>query len=152
MRRVLRALEQHACLSLALAHLDDIDTEHELMWRLARREAYDAVSALVQATGRTLVEPRAVRPPLALLEQLQGHSYQLMGQLSAVKSMLLLRRDQLQFDQIQEPMKLPERGGLTPYDRHVVERQAVEGSDVTAHSPAPLPRVCKLTGPRSRPR
>ena len=105
-RRVLRALEQHARLSLALAHLDDIDTEHELMWRLARREAYDAVSALVQATGRTLVEPRAVRPPLALLEQLQGHSYQLMGQLSAVKSMLLLRRDQLQFDQIQAPMKL----------------------------------------------
>ena len=29
-----------------------------------------------------------------------------MGQLSAVKSMLLLRRDQLQFDQIQAPMKL----------------------------------------------
>lgn len=106
LRRVLRALEQHARLSLALAHLDDIDTEHELMWRLARREAYDAVSALVQATGRSLVEPRAVRPPLALLEQLQGHSYQLMGQLSAVKSMLLLRREQLQFDQISEPIKL----------------------------------------------
>ena len=41
-------------------------------------------------TARALAEPRAVQPPLALLEQLQGHSYQLLGQLSAIKSMLLL--------------------------------------------------------------
>lgn len=105
-RRVLRALDQHAQLSLGLAHLDDIDTENELTWRLARREVYDALSALVQATGRALAEPRAVRPPLALLELLQGHSYQLLGQLSAVKSMLLLRRAQLQLDQISGPLQL----------------------------------------------
>ncbi|MFV0681098.1 FUSC family membrane protein [Ottowia sp.] len=102
--RALKALRQHARLSLNLAALHDLDTQAELAWRLARREAYDALSALVQATQRALVEPRAVRPPLMLLEQMQGHSYQLMGQLSAIKSMMLLRRDQLQADVIAEPL------------------------------------------------
>ena len=103
-RRVLRALDQHAAQSLGLARIDEIDTEPELTWRLARREAYDALSALVQATARALAEPRAVQPPLALLEQLQGHSYQLLGQLSAIKSMLLLRRNQLNLDAIAAPL------------------------------------------------
>ena len=103
-RRVLRALDQHAAQSLGLARIAEIDTEPELTWRLARREAYDALSALVQATARALAEPRAVQPPLALLEQLQGHSYQLLGQLSAVKSMLLLRRNQLNLDAIAAPL------------------------------------------------
>ena len=58
----------------------------------------------MQATARALAEPRAVQPPLALLEQLQGHSYQLLGQLSAVKSMLLLRRNQLNLDAIAAPL------------------------------------------------
>ncbi|WOP16638.1 FUSC family protein [Ottowia sp. SB7-C50] len=103
-RRVLRALDRHAAQSLGLARIDEIDTEPELTWRLARREAYDALSALVQATARALAEPRAVQPPLALLEQLQGHSYQLLGQLSAVKSMLLLRRNQLRLDDLAPPL------------------------------------------------
>ena len=90
---MLKAQAAHVRTSLSVEQLQAVDNAPELAWRLARREAYDAVSALVQATGRSLVEPRAVRPPLALLEQLQGHSYQLMGQLSAVKSMLLLRRE-----------------------------------------------------------
>jgi uncharacterized membrane protein YccC len=103
-RRVLKALAQHARLSLSLNAVHGLDTQADLAWRLARREAYDALSALVQATQRALVEPRAVRPPLMLLEQLQGHSYQLMGQLSAIKSMLLLRREQVQEAAIAEPL------------------------------------------------
>ena len=43
-RRVLKALEQHARQSLSVAPLEAIDTESELTWRLARREAYDALS------------------------------------------------------------------------------------------------------------
>ncbi len=105
LNRVLRALDGHAAQSLGLARIDEIDTEPELTWRLARREAYDAVSALVQATARALAEPRAVQPPLALLEQLQGHSYQLLGQLSAVKSMLLLRRSQLRLGELAQPLE-----------------------------------------------
>ncbi len=104
-RRVRAALARHARLSLGLSSLQAIDNQPELAWRLARREAYDALSALVQATERALVEPRAVRPPLALLEQLQSHSYQLLGQLSAIKSMLVLRRDHLRFDEIAQPVE-----------------------------------------------
>lgn len=95
-RRVCRAMAEHARRSLALASLAEVTGQPELAWRLARREAFDALSALVQATGRALVEPRAVRPPIARLERLQGHGYQLLGQLSAVQSMLLLRRQRLQ--------------------------------------------------------
>lgn len=103
-RRVCRALALHARHSLAMATLGDIAAQPELAWRLARREAYDALSALVQATGRALVEPRAVRPPLALLEQLQGHGYQLLGQLSAVQSILLLRREHLRPADVAQPI------------------------------------------------
>lgn len=98
--RVCGAIREHARHSLALAAHADITGQPELAWRLARREAYDAFSALVQATDRALVEPRAVRPPIAALEQLQGHGYQLLGQLSAVQSILLLRRERLRLDEL----------------------------------------------------
>ncbi len=98
LERVCVAIREHARHSLALAAHADITGQPELAWRLARREAYDAFSALVQATDRALVEPRAVRPPITALEQLQGHGYQLLGQLSAIQSLLLLRRERLQLD------------------------------------------------------
>ena len=93
--RVLTAQALHARLALGLGQLQAVDSSPELEWRLARREAFDSLSALVQATQRSLSEPRAVRPPIAALEHLQAHSYQLLAQLSAVKSMLVLRRDRL---------------------------------------------------------
>jgi len=103
-QRTLRAQARHAKLALGLGQLRAADDSPELAWRLARREAYDALSALVQATQRSLSEPRAVRPPLGALEHLQAHSYQLLAQLSAVKSMLVLRRDRLTPAQIEEPL------------------------------------------------
>jgi hypothetical protein len=104
-RRTLKALGLHARLSLGLATLSQIDTQADMAWRLARREAYDALSELVLATERSLAEPRAVRPPLAPLELLQGHGYQLLAQLSAVKSLLLLRPEQLQPTLIAAPLQ-----------------------------------------------
>jgi len=103
-RRVCRAMAEHARQSLALATLAEVTGQPELAWRLARREAYDALSALVQATGRALAEPRAVRPPIAALEQLQGHGYQLLGQLSAIQSILLLRRQRLALPRLAAPL------------------------------------------------
>lgn len=103
-RRVCRAMARHASQSLALATLAEVTGQPELAWRLARREAYDALSALVLATGRALVEPRAVRPPIGALEQLQGHGYQLLGQLSAIQSILLLRRERLDLPAIGQPL------------------------------------------------
>lgn len=97
-RRVVNAQARHATLALQLAQNT---ARPELQWRLARREAYNSLSALVQATQRSLVEPRAVRPPLAPLEHLLAHSYQLLAQLTLVKSLLLLRRERLELDKIQ---------------------------------------------------
>src|SRR4030095_1619780 len=65
--RVLAAQARHARLALGLGQLRAVEASPELEWRLARREAYDSLSALVQATQRSLSEPRAVRPPLQAL-------------------------------------------------------------------------------------
>lgn len=102
--RTLKAQALHARLALGLGQLHAVDTSPELEWRLARKEAFDSLSALVQATQRSLSEPRAVRPPIAPLEHLQAHSYQLLAQLSAVKSMLVLRRDRLTPADIEGPL------------------------------------------------
>ena len=91
-RRSLQAQLQHAKLALALG---DPAQSSDLPWRLARREAYDSLSALTLATQRSLAEPDQVRPPLAPLEAVQARSYQLLAQLTSVKSLLLLRRGQL---------------------------------------------------------
>ena len=104
-RRTLIAQANHAKVALGLGQLDAVDNESELGWRLARREVYDSLSALVQATQRSLSEPRAVRPPLPALERLTAHSYQLLAQLTAVKTMLLLRRGRLSADQIRAPLR-----------------------------------------------
>jgi uncharacterized membrane protein YccC len=103
--RTLTAQAKHAQQALALGQLRAVDNEAELGWRLARREAYDSLSALVQATQRALKEPRAVRPPLDHLERLLAHSYQLLAQLTAVKTMLLQRRGRLDPGQIQGPLQ-----------------------------------------------
>ena len=95
-KRSMQAQGEHAKLALAL--LDTVQTT-DVNWRLARREAYDSLSALTLATQRSLAEPRQVRPPLEPLETLQARSYQLLAQLTAIKSLLLLRRAQLDLAQ-----------------------------------------------------
>lgn len=102
--RTLSAQAHHARVALGLGQLQAVDNAPELAWRLARREAYDSLSALVLATQRSLSEPRAVRPPIEPLEHLQAHSYQLLAQLTAVKTLLLLRRGRLQPEQVQGPL------------------------------------------------
>ena len=102
-KRTLVAQARHAQLALGLGR--GVDSESELAWRLARREAYDSLSALVQAIQRSLSEPRAVRPPLAELERLLGHGYQLLAQLTAIKTMLMQRRERLNFALLQAPLE-----------------------------------------------
>ncbi|MBS0509200.1 MAG: FUSC family protein [Proteobacteria bacterium] len=103
--RSLVAQTRHAREALALGQLQAVDNHPELAWRLARREAYDSLGILVQATARAWKEPRAVRPPLAPLERMQVHCYQLLAQLTAVKSMLLLRRGHLRAEDVQQPLQ-----------------------------------------------
>jgi len=102
--RVLKAQARHAQEALALGQFTAIDSRAELAWRLARREVYDSVSALAQATQRAVSEPRAVQPPLETLERVLAYSYQLLAQLTAVKTMLLQRRDRLRIDEIRGSM------------------------------------------------
>lgn len=103
--RTLAAQVRHAHASLGLGLLTTVDTKTELVWRLARRDAYESLSALVQATQQSLSEPRAVRPPLEPLGRLLAHSYQLLAQLTAVKTTLLLHRERLQVDEIGLPLR-----------------------------------------------
>ena len=93
-QRVLKAQAAHVRTSLSVSQLQAVDNAPELAWRLARREAYDSLSALVQAVDRAIKEPRAVQPPLQALEQLQAHCYQLLGQMTSIKIMLMMRRGQ----------------------------------------------------------
>ncbi len=103
-QRTLVAQARHAREALALGQLHAVDNAPELAWRLARREAYDSLSALVQATERAMAEPRAVQPPVVALEHLQARCYQLLAQLTAIKTMLLLRRGRLDGAALQESL------------------------------------------------
>ena len=89
------ALARYARASLALGQTPGQDAPG-LAWRLARRECFDSLSALVQAVQRSLAEPRAVRVPLEPLERIVNRGYQLLAQLTAIKTMLLTRRQRLQ--------------------------------------------------------
>jgi len=103
--RTVAAQAKHAKLALGLGQLQSVDNEAELAWRLARREAYDSLSALVQAVQRSIAEPRAVQPRLKDLERLLAHGYQLLAQLTAVKTMLLQRRDRLALEHLRDPLQ-----------------------------------------------
>jgi len=104
--RTLASQAHHARMALALGAADPAPdaAKSELEWRLARREAFDSLSALVQATQRSLVEPRGVRPALEPLGRLLAHSYQLLAQLTAIKGMLLVRRARLDLPALAAPL------------------------------------------------
>ena len=134
--RTLAAQARHARVALGLGQLQAVDNEPELEWRLARREAYDSLSALVQATQRSLSEPRAVRPPLEPLGRLLAHSYQLLAQLTAVKTLLLLRRGRLNAAQIRLPLQ---QTAQSIEDSLLAPHPAVVTSNLrTASAPGPV--------------
>jgi uncharacterized membrane protein YccC len=138
--RTLTAQARHARVALGLGQLHAADNAPELAWRLARREAYDSLSALVQATQRSLSEPRAVRPPLQALEHLQARSYQLLAQLTAVKTLLLQRRGMLRPEQVQAPLELAaERIDAILSGAAPVGAAGVGLPDTVAPGPEPMP-------------
>ena len=55
-------------------------------WRLARREVHDSLAAIATAAQRAQAEPRAVQPPLQLLERVQLRSYRLLAQLGGLRT------------------------------------------------------------------
>jgi hypothetical protein len=82
-----------------------------------------------------------VQPPLEPLEHLQAHSYQLLAQLSAVKSMLVLRRDRLTPADVEGPLqraaaRIEAHIGSTPTSGPHMPESA---SATTVAEPPPLP-------------
>lgn len=146
--RALAAQSRHAHEALGLGQLAEVDNEPEISWRLARREAYDSLSALVHATQRALAEPRAVRPPLQPLGRLLAHSYQLLAQLSAIKAMLLSGRGRLDRSQICAPLESTRAqievllGAAQPVRRAALD----EGERQAAALPLPPPLPTPLLG------
>lgn len=80
--RLLNAQLQHARVALGDVELASANAD----WRLARREVHDALAAIATAAQRARAEPRAVRPPLDLLERVQLRSYRLLAQLGGVRT------------------------------------------------------------------
>ncbi len=132
-QRSLRAQTEHAKLALA-----EPAPSSNLPWRLARREAYDSLSALTMATQRSLAEPSQVRPALAPLEAVQARGYQLLGQLTAVKSILLLRRAQL------------DMGVASPALQHAARQIALELAGTATPDGSP-PAAGQIFQPRPDP-
>ena len=133
--RALAAQARHARVALELWQLQAADNEPEVQWRLARREAHDSLSALVQATQRSLSEPRAVRPPLQSLGRMLALSYRLLAQLTTVKTMLLQRRGRLSHAQIEASLRLSSQAIA----------QTLEGAPGAA-SPAARPQLAQPAG------
>ena len=80
--RLRTALLQHARVALGGADLATANAD----WRLARREVHDSLAAIALAAQRARAEPRAVQPPLDLLERVQLRSYRLLAQLGGLRT------------------------------------------------------------------
>jgi uncharacterized membrane protein YccC len=86
--RVIRHLRDYA------SHVLRVDAQDPVEQRLARREAYDALSALAAALRRSRVEPKGVRLPVKEIARLIDHGERLMAHLSMVRVMLAQLSDQ----------------------------------------------------------
>jgi uncharacterized membrane protein YccC len=83
--RSMQALQAYARLALQL------DAGPGVQQRLARRQAYDALSAVAAAVQRSAVEPERVRIPLRPLSAFLDHGQRLMAHLSVIRLMLMRR-------------------------------------------------------------
>jgi uncharacterized membrane protein YccC len=82
LKRLRKAQLQHAQVALGSTELSTANAD----WRLARREVHDSLAAIAIAAQRARAEPRAVQPPLDLLERVQLRSYRLLAQLGGLRT------------------------------------------------------------------
>jgi uncharacterized membrane protein YccC len=117
--RLLKELREYA------AHAMSPQAAGAVEQRLARRRAYDALSALATALQRSAAEPKAVRVPLKEVAALLDHGQRLMAHLSMVRMMLSRGSAEL-------------RGG--PAEQALAEaRQALDASlDLATSGAAPV--------------
>ncbi|CAN5402123.1 hypothetical protein BH09PSE5_BH09PSE5_02150 [soil metagenome] len=131
---VSRVLQSQArYVELTLAQFDQ--PTFAVDWRLARREVYDALTALTLGIQRMQSEPRQVRLPVDYAASLLAHAHELMAQMAAVQTLLALRRANL------DPV----------VSREAIERSAATlGALLNSTAPAKTEPV-RPTGSRSEP-
>ena len=83
--RVLKDLGDYADHALSLSSVDELEQ------RLARRRAYESLSALAAALQRSAAEPKAVQVPVKQVAALVDHGQRLMAHLSLVRMTLTHR-------------------------------------------------------------
>jgi uncharacterized membrane protein YccC len=86
--RVLRELQDYAAHSLRAGSGDAVDE------RMARRKAYDSLTALGAALQRSRVEPKGVRLPIRQIAALLDHGERFMAHLSLVRQTLARLSDE----------------------------------------------------------
>ncbi len=86
--RVLRELQDYAAHSLRAGSGDAVDE------RMARRKAYDSLTALGAALQRSRVEPKGVRLPIRQIATLLDHGERFMAHLSLVRHTLARLSDE----------------------------------------------------------
>jgi uncharacterized membrane protein YccC len=92
--RVLRELRDYAAHSLRAGSGDAVDE------RLARRKAYESLTALGAALTRSRVEPRGVRLPIKKVAAVLDHGERFMAHLSLVRHSLARLDDAAQLQRI----------------------------------------------------
>ncbi|MES3012483.1 MAG: FUSC family protein [Pseudomonadota bacterium] len=123
LKRLRTAQLQHAKVALGSAELSTANAD----WRLARREVHDSLAAIALAAQRAQSEPRAVQPPLDLLERVQLRSYRLLAQLGGLRTWR------------EQPRALPEAQAAPMLAAHLARiTAALESSSKAAESAAPV--------------
>jgi uncharacterized membrane protein YccC len=123
LKRLRSAQLQHARVALGSAELATANAD----WRLARREVHDSLAAIALAAQRARAEPRAVQPPLDLLEKVQLRSYRLLAQLGGLRTWR------------EQPRALPDADAAPMLAAHLARiTAALESSTTTATSAAPV--------------
>jgi hypothetical protein len=73
-----------------------------------------------------------VRPPLQDLERLLGHGYQLLAQLTAIKTMLLQRRDRLDFARLQPQLEQAKQAIARALKQGALQQHAIATLEETS--------------------
>lgn len=96
--RVLRELRDYAAHSLRAGSGDAVDE------RMARRKAYDSLTALGAALQRSRVEPKGVRLPVRQIVTLLDHGERFMAHLSLVRHSLARLADAAELPRIESTL------------------------------------------------
>jgi uncharacterized membrane protein YccC len=121
--RLRTAQVQHAKVALG----DAAPATANADWRLARREVHDSLAAIATAAQRALAEPRAVQPPLDLLERVQLRSYRLLAQLGGVRTWR------------EQPQAMPSELARPLLASHLAQLTSALGADAVEAQPKHAP-------------